>query len=99
MRVPRAAHEIGELGMECLRVEAVAVPAGDPRHPRAEAAHDDGRRRIGPQETRLARPQLPDQRDRVHHALRAGGVAVDLLADRRLLGGVRRSAAAAGAQA
>src|SRR5437763_793885 len=72
VRVPRAAHEIGELGMERLRVEAVAVPAGDGRHARAEAADDDRRRRLGPEEAVLAGPQpvkaglLGGERGRAH---------------------------------
>src|SRR3989442_6981890 len=46
--VARAAHEVGELRMHRLRVEAVAVAAGDAGHPRAAAAHDDRRRRRRP---------------------------------------------------
>src|SRR5881409_2197460 len=84
--------------MERLRVEAVAVAAGDRGHAWAEAADDDRRRRIGPKKSGLAAPELPDERDGVDHALRAHGVGVDGLANRRLLRRVRRAATAAGAE-
>src|SRR5213593_2204764 len=84
--------------MERLRVEAVAVAAGDRGHAWAEAADDDRRRRIGPKKSGLAAPELPHERDSVDHALRAHGVGVDGLANRRLLRRVRRAATAAGAE-
>src|SRR5262249_60708574 len=63
--VPRHAHEIGEPRMHRLRVEAVAVPARDGGHPRAEAADDDRRRRLRLQEPRVARPEPSHELDRL----------------------------------
>src|SRR5439155_12513566 len=94
----RALDERAELRVEGLRVEAVRVPAGDGGHPWPEATHDDRRRRLGTQEARRARPQPPDERDRVDHALRADRVGVDRLADGRLFDGVRSAAVAASTQ-
>src|SRR2546427_12950268 len=81
--VARALDEGAELRMEGLRVEAVRVSTGDGGHARTEAAHDDRRRGLGPQESRLPRPQPPAERDRVDHAPRAAPVALDRLPEPR----------------
>src|SRR5437588_768095 len=99
MLVTCASQQVAELGMQRLRVEAVAMAPGDRRHARTEAAHDDRRRRIGPKEAGFAAPQPPHQRDRVDHALRADSVGVDVLTDGRLLRRVRRASIAARAEA
>src|SRR5262249_52930118 len=85
--------------MEGLRVEAVAVATGDVGHTWAEAADDDRRRRLRPQEPGLAAPQPPDHRNGIDHALCAYRVGRDRLTDGRLLRRVRCAAAAAGAEA
>src|SRR5262249_40503054 len=91
------AREVGELGMHRLRVEAVGVATRDAGHSGAEAADDDRRRRLGLEESGVARPEPADELDRLDHFLRARGVALDRLADRAPPGGGGRPKTAAGA--
>src|SRR5438876_6694053 len=96
--VARAPHELAELRMERLRVEPVPVPAGDGGHAGTEAAHDDRRWRLGPEESRLARPEPPDHLDRFDDAPGARLVALDRLPQHGLLDGGRSAAGAGGAE-
>jgi hypothetical protein len=111
--VARDLEEIGESRMERLGVESIPVPPGDAGHPRSEAAHDDGRRRVGPQEARgsfeaialagetrgVARPEPAHDLDRLDDTPGPNLVAVDACTQRLLLDRIGRAPAAAGAEA
>src|SRR5205814_4596390 len=103
MRVARDPDQLRELRMERLRVEAIAVRAGERCHLRPEAADDDRRRRFGPEESRgpietvrgageargIAGPQPAYDLDGFGDALRADRIGVDAQSHRFLLSRVR----------
>ena len=108
----RDAHQFSQLRVERLRVEAIAVTAGDGGHARPEAADHDRRRRIGAQiaartletivlarEARaVSRPQPPHHLDRLHDARGPHAIGLDGKPESELLRGVWRLAAAPGAE-